>query len=128
MDFVEQLKSSVDIVQAIGEYVRLKRVGSSPRYMGLCPFHTEKTPSFSVHSGHQFFKCFGCQAGGDVLSFVMKLEGVTFFEALKLLAERNGIPMPRRDYSDPEAKLRGALIEMHEIAATTFQKNLMGPG
>ncbi len=127
MDFVEQLKSSVDIVQTIGEYVRLKRVGSSPRYMGLCPFHTEKTPSFSVHSGHQFFKCFGCQVGGDVLSFVMKIEGVTFFEALKLLAERNGIPMPKREYSDPEAKLRGALIEMHEIAASTFQKNLMGP-
>jgi DNA primase len=128
MNFVEQLKSSVDIVQTIGEYVRLKRVGNSPRYMGLCPFHTEKTPSFSVHSGHQFFKCFGCQVGGDVLSFVEKIEGVSFFEALKLLAERNGITMPRREYSDPEAKLRGALIEMHEIAAQTFQRNLAAPG
>ncbi len=60
MDFAEQVKSSVDIVKVIDEYVRLKKAGGSPRYTGLCPFHTEKTPSFSVHSGHQFYKCFGC--------------------------------------------------------------------
>jgi DNA primase len=128
MDFVEQLKSSVDIVKTIGEYVRLKRVGSTPRHMGLCPFHTEKTPSFSVHAGHQFFKCFGCGVGGDVLKFVMEIERITFFEALKLLAERNGIAMPKREFSDPDAKLRGALIEMHEIAAGLFHSNLNGPG
>ena len=127
MDFVEQLKSSVDIVKTIGEYVRLKRVGSSPRYMGLCPFHTEKTPSFSVHGSHQFFKCFGCGVGGDVLKFIMEIERISFFEALKLLADRNGIAMPKRDYSDPDSKLRGALLEMHEIAASTFQANLKGP-
>jgi DNA primase len=127
MDFVEQLKSSVDIVKTIGEYVRLKRVGSTPRYMGLCPFHTEKTPSFSVHSSHQFFKCFGCDVGGDVLKFVMELERISFFEALKLLAERNGIAMPKREYSDPDSKLRGAIMEMHEIAASVFQKNLGSP-
>jgi len=63
MDFVEQLKSSVDIVKTVGEYVRLKRAGSTPRYMGLCPFHTEKTPSFSVHGSHQYYKCFGCGLG-----------------------------------------------------------------
>ncbi len=128
MDFVEQLKSQVDIVKTIGEYVRLKRVGSTPRYMGLCPFHTEKTPSFSVHSSHQFFKCFGCGVGGDVLKFVMEIERLSFVEALKLVAERNGIAMPRREYSDPESKLRGALTEMHEAAAAAFQSNLMGPG
>ncbi len=128
MDFVEQLKSQVDIVKTIGEYVRLKRVGSTPRYMGLCPFHTEKTPSFSVHSSHQFFKCFGCGLGGDVLKFVMEIERLSFVEALKLVAERNGIAMPRREYSDPESKLRGALTEMHEAAAAAFQSNLMGPG
>src|SRR5258707_645774 len=111
MEFVEQLKSAVDIVKTIGEYVRLKRVGSSPRHVGLCPFHTEKTPSFSVHSGHQFFKCFGCGVGGDVLEFVMQIERITFFEALKLLAERNGIAMPKREFTDPDAKLRGALME-----------------
>ena len=128
MDFVEQLKSSVDIVKTIGEYVRLKRVGSTPRYMGLCPFHTEKTPSFSVHSGHQFFKCFGCGVGGDVLNFVMEIERISFFEALKLLAERNGIAMPKREYSDADSKLRGALMEMHEIAAGVFHANLQSPG
>jgi DNA primase len=127
MDFVEQLKSQVDIVKTIGEYVRLKRMGSTPRYMGLCPFHTEKTPSFSVHSGHQFFKCFGCGVGGDVLNFVMELERITFYEALKLLAERNGIAMPKREYADADSKLRGALMEMHEIAAAAFQANLIGP-
>ena len=127
MDFVEQLKSQVDIVKTIGQYVRLKRVGSTPRYMGLCPFHTEKTPSFSVHSSHQFFKCFGCGIGGDVLNFVMEIERISFYEALKLLAERNGIAMPKREYSDPDSKLRGALMEMHDIAAGVFQANLTGP-
>jgi DNA primase len=127
MDFAEQLKSSVDIVKTIGEYVRLKRAGSTPRYMGLCPFHTEKTPSFSVHAGHQFYKCFGCNTGGDVFKFIMEIERVSFFEALKLLAERNGIAMPQRDYSDPDSKLRAALMDLHEIAAREFQANLNGP-
>ena len=126
MDFAEQVKSSVDIVKTIEHYVRLKKAGASPRYTGLCPFHTEKTPSFSVHSTHQFYKCFGCGASGDVFKFVMEIERVSFFEALKLLAERNGIAMPKREYADAEAKLRGALQEMHEIAARVFQSNLNG--
>jgi DNA primase len=128
MDFVEQLKSSVDIVKTIQGYgVKLKRTGSTGRYLGLCPFHTEKTPSFNVNAAMQRFKCFGCSLGGDVLSFVMELERISFFEALKLLAETNGIPMPKREYSDPDSKLRGALFEMHEIAASTFQANLKSP-
>jgi len=127
MDFAEQVKSSVDIVKTIGEYVRLKKAGGSPRYTGLCPFHTEKTPSFSVHASHQFYKCFGCGASGDVFKFVMEIERISFFESLKLLAERNGIAMPKRDYSDPDSKLRGALMEMHETAARVFQINLNGP-
>ncbi len=127
MDFVEQLKSSVDIVKTVGEYVRLKRMGSTPRYMGLCPFHTEKTPSFSVHGSHQYFKCFGCGLGGDVLKFIQEIERISFVEALKLLAERNGIAMPKREYSDAESKLRGILTEMHELAASTFQANLNRP-
>jgi len=124
MDFVEQLKSSVDIVKTVGEYVRLKRAGSTPRYMGLCPFHTEKTPSFSVHGSHQYFKCFGCGQGGDVLNFVMEIERISFYEALKLLADRNGLTMPKREFSDPDSKLRGVLMEMHDLAASTFQSNL----
>ncbi len=127
MDFAEQVKSSVDIVTVIGEYVRLKKAGGSPRYTGLCPFHTEKTPSFSVHSTHQFYNCFGCHASGDLFKFVMEIERISFFEALKLVAERNGMTMPKRDYADPDAKLRGALMEMHETAARVFQNNLNGP-
>jgi DNA primase len=129
MDFVEHLKSSVDIVKVIGEYVRLRRVGTGSRYMGLCPFHTEKTASFSVHQTHQFYKCFGCGAGGDVLKFVMEIERLSFYEALRLLADRNGIPMPKRaDYSDDETRLRAAVFQMHEIAAKAFRANLNSPG
>lgn len=126
MDFVEQVKSSVDIVRFVGEYVRLKKLGN--RYVGLCPFHNEKTPSFGVNAVHQFYKCFGCGAGGDIFKFVMDLEGITFFEALKFVAERNGIPMPKRaEFADPQAKQRAALLEMHEAAARLFQSNLNSP-
>jgi DNA primase len=128
MDFVEQVKSSVDIVKVIGEHVRLKKLGGSGRYVGLCPFHQEKTPSFSVHAGHQYYKCFGCGEGGDVFKFLQEMERVSFFEALKLLAERNGIPMPKRaEYTDPESKLRGSLLHMHEVAAQLYRQNLNGP-
>jgi DNA primase len=128
MDFVEQVKSSVDIVKVIGEHVRLKKLGGSGRYVGLCPFHQEKTPSFSVHAGHQYYKCFGCGVGGDVFKFVQEIESVSFFEALKLLAERNGIPMPKRsEYSDPDSKLRNALLDIHELAAQLYRQNLNGP-
>lgn len=128
MDFVEQLKSSIDIVKVVGEYVRLRRVGATGRYLGLCPFHQEKTPSFNVNQTRQFYKCFGCGVGGDALKFVMEVDGLTFPETLKLLAERNGIPMPARsEYSDGESKLRGALMEMHEIAAQLYRDELQGP-
>ena len=127
MDFKEQLKSSVDIVKVIGEYVRLRKSGVS-RYTGLCPFHSEKTPSFSVHAGHQFYKCFGCGASGDVLKFVMEFEHVSFPEALKLLAERNGIPMPKRaEYADAETRLRAAVFQIQELAQEAFREQLAGP-
>src|ERR1700722_15414794 len=127
MDFKEQLKSSVDIVKVIGEHVRLRKSGVS-RYTGLCPFHNEKTPSFSVHAGHQFYKCFGCGASGDVLKFVMEVEHVSFPEALKLLAERNGIPMPKRaGYSDPEPGLGAAVYQIQELAQEAYSEHLAGP-
>jgi DNA primase len=127
MDFKEELKSSVDIVKVIGEYVRLRKSGVS-RYTGLCPFHSEKTPSFSVHAGHQFYKCFGCGAAGDVLKFVMEFEHVSFPEALKLLAERNGIPMPKRaEYADAETHLRNAVYQIQELAQEAFREQLAGP-
>jgi DNA primase len=129
MDFVEQLKSSVDIVKVIREYVpSLKKAGSGSRYMGLCPFHNEKTPSFSVHGTHQFYKCFGCDAKGDMINFVMAIEGLTFQEALKLIAERNGIAMPKRQgYSDAESRVRGSVLDMHELAGRLFRSALQSP-
>lgn len=127
MDFVEQLKSSIDIVKVIGEYVRLKRIGAKGRWVGLCPFHQEKTGSFSVNQSRQFYKCFGCGVGGDVLKFVQEIEGFTFPEALKMLAERNGIPMPKRnEYGDADSKLRAALFEIYSLASQMFQANLRG--
>jgi len=128
MDFVEQLKSSIDIVKVAGEYVRLRRIGATGRYLGLCPFHQEKTPSFNVNQTRQFYKCFGCGAGGDVLKFVMEVDGLTFPETLKLLSERHGIPMPQRpEYSDSDSRLRGALHDMHTIAAKLYRTALSGP-
>ena len=127
MDFKEQLKSSVDIVNVIGDYVRLRKSGVS-RYTGLCPFHSEKTPSFSVHAGHQFYKCFGCGASGDVLKFVMEFEHVSFPEAMKLQAERNGIPMPKRaEYADADTRLRAAVFQIQELAQEAYRDQLAGP-
>ncbi|HEY7305506.1 MAG TPA: DNA primase [Bryobacteraceae bacterium] len=129
MNFAEHLKSQLDIVDVVGQYVRLKRQGSGQRFVGLCPFHSEKTPSFGVHSALQYYKCFGCDAAGDVFKFVQQMESLTFPETLKLLAERYGIPMPERQrIDDPEAQRRAALLEMHEIAAETFQGNLRSAG
>jgi DNA primase len=126
MEFVDQLKSAVDIVTVIGEYVRLRKA-SAYRYTGLCPFHSEKTPSFSVHASKQFYHCFGCHAHGDVLKFVMEIEGVSFYEALKSLAERYGIPMPKRSqFSDEDSRRRAALYRMHELAQENFRQNLRG--
>ena len=125
MGFAEELKSQLNIVDVVSQYVRLKRSGRGPSYVGLCPFHSEKTPSFHVHSTGQFYKCFGCDAGGDVFQFIMEIENLTFPEALKLLAERYGIPIPERPrYRDAEAQRSAALLEMHEIAAQWFQANL----
>src|ERR1022692_2292222 len=124
MDFVEQLKSSVDIVSVVGEYVKLRRSGAN-RYMGLCPFHSEKTPSFTVHVVYQFYKCFSCGVHGDVVKFVQEKDGLSFYEALKSLSERYGIPMPKRSgYADEDSKLRGALLVMHEQAEENFRANL----
>ncbi|SPE27108.1 DNA primase [Candidatus Sulfopaludibacter sp. SbA6] len=126
MEFAEQLKSSVDIVSVIQEYgPRLRKSGNN--YSGLCPFHNEKTPSFSVSATKQFYYCFGCHAKGDVINFVMEIEKVSFYEALKTLAERHGIPMPKRSqYADEDSKLRGVVFQMHEYAQENFRANLNG--
>jgi DNA primase len=129
MSFAEQLKSQLNIVDVVSQYVRLKRSGAAHRFVGLCPFHSEKTPSFSVHSGNQFYYCFGCHATGDVFKFVQEMESLTFPEVLHTLAERNGIPVPQRQRpDDPEQQEKAAIFEMQEIAAQLFQDNLRGPG
>ncbi|HKD08491.1 MAG TPA: DNA primase [Bryobacteraceae bacterium] len=127
MDIAQQIKSQLDIVRVISDYVpRMRRFGN--RYSCLCPFHNEKTPSFSVYADHQFYKCFGCDAKGDVFNFVMSIENITFWEALKKLAEQNGIPLPKQSQvSDEKTRARGALREMHEIAVQHFRTNLAGP-
>ncbi|SVD95445.1 uncharacterized protein METZ01_LOCUS448299, partial [marine metagenome] len=92
-DAAELIRSSADIVRVVGDYVSLKKSGSNLK--GLCPFHSEKTPSFSVHSEKQIFHCFGCGVGGDAFKFVMLIEQVSFPESLKIVAEKCGIPMPK---------------------------------
>ena len=126
MDLAQQIKATVDIVQVVGERVRLKRAGA--RWVGLCPFHTEKTPSFGVNVAMQIFKCFGCGKGGSVIDFIMEVDGVTFWEACKYLAERHGIPLPKRSWeSDEQTRKRAGLYEMNEIAHKLYHSALGGP-
>lgn len=128
-DFASTVKLQADIVRVVGEYVKLKKSGAQ-NYSGLCPFHNEKTPSFSVHATRQFYHCFGCGASGDVFSFVQKVENITFPEAVRSLATKLNIPLPQRDYSPAEARdasLRAKLIELHEEAAKFFQEQMRTP-
>jgi DNA primase len=129
-DFKETVKAQADIVRVIGDYIKLKKAGAQ-NYAGLCPFHGEKTPSFSVHATRQFYHCFGCGVSGDVFSFVQKIENITFPEALRLVAQKLGIPLPKATYSSPgearDAKLRAQLLDAQERAATFFQQCLNRP-
>jgi DNA primase len=129
-DFAQSVKQQADIVKVIEGYIRLRKAGAQ-RFTGLCPFHKEKTPSFSVHAGQQFFYCFGCQATGDVFSFVGRIENVSFPEAVRIVAQKCGIPLPKREFSSPEqaaeARLRTKLLELHETAAAWFEDQLRGP-
>ncbi len=129
-NFKESLKQQADIVRIVGDYVRLKKAGAQ-NFSGLCPFHNEKTPSFSVHATRQFYHCFGCGASGDVFSFVQKVENITFPEAVRLIAQKLGVPMPKVSPSSPaearDAKLRMALLDVHERATAFFQECLRRP-
>src|SRR5260221_5294031 len=98
--FKETVKQQADIVRIGGDYVKLKKAGAQ-NYSGLCPFHDEKTPSFSVHATHQFFHCFGCGVSGDVFTFVQKIENVTFPEAVRAVAQKLGIAPPKLTYGSP---------------------------
>jgi DNA primase len=129
-DFAQTVKQQADIVKVIEGYIRLRKAGAQ-NYTGLCPFHKEKSPSFSVHAVRQFYHCFGCQASGDVFSFVGKIENVTFPEAVRIVAQKCGIPLPKREFSSPEqaaeARLRAKLLELHEAATAWFEEQLRGP-
>jgi DNA primase len=129
-DFSYTVKQQADIVRIIGDYVKLKKAGAQ-NFAGLCPFHGEKTPSFSVHATRQFYHCFGCGVSGDVFSFVQKIENITFPESVRLVAQKLGIPPPKASYSTPgeakEARLRGQLLDVHERAVAFFQDCLRRP-
>jgi len=129
-DFAYTVKQQADIVRIVGDYVKLRKAGAQ-NYSGLCPFHSEKTPSFSVHATRQFFHCFGCGASGDVFSFVQKIENITFPEAVRVVAQKLGIPMPKVSFSTPaearEAGLRTVLVEIQERACGFFQESLRRP-
>src|ERR1700735_4329822 len=126
--FAERVKQQADVVRVIGEYVRLKKSGQN--FTGLCPFHQEKTPSFAVHPVKQIYHCFGCGAGGDVFKFVMELEKCTFPEAIRTVAEKCGITIPKPRERSPEERRenqqRTSLVDMHREAATFFSKHLLG--
>lgn len=127
--FVEQLKTSIDIVHVVQGYVRLRKSGSS--FLGICPFHQEKTPSFHVRQSPAYYYCFGCGAKGDAISFVQNIERISFPETVKLLAERYGIPLPKSEStpeSDQAARERQVLLEIHERAAEIFRAQLTGGG
>jgi len=129
-DFAYTVKQQADIVRIIGDYVKLKKAGSQ-NYAGLCPFHGEKTASFSVHATRQFYHCFGCHESGDVFKFIQKIENITFPEAVRLVAQKLNIPLPKASYSTPgeakEARLRGQLLDVHERAVAFFQECLRRP-
>lgn len=124
-DLIEEIRSRNDIVDVISSYVKLKKQGAT--YFGLCPFHNEKSPSFSVTPGKQMYYCFGCGEGGNVYSFIMKYENYSFVEAVKMLADRAGITLPEAEYSEEERKradLRANLLEINKKAAMYFHHQL----
>jgi DNA primase len=126
--FAEKVKQQADIVRVVGEYVRLKKSGQN--FTGLCPFHAEKSPSFAVHPTKQIYHCFGCGVGGDVFKFVMEMEKCAFPEAIRIVAEKCGIAVPRQKERSPEERKenqqRSVLVEMHREAQTFFVKQLEG--
>src|SRR5574344_1347609 len=124
-DLIEEIRSKNDIVDVISSYVKLKKQGST--YFGLCPFHNEKSPSFSVTPGKQMYYCFGCGEGGNVYSFIMKYENYSFLEAVKMLANRAGVQLPEAEYSEEErrrADLKTKILEINKLAAQFYHYQL----
>lgn len=127
MELVDRVREVSSLVEIASQYTAMKKRGR--KWVGLCPFHTEKTPSFTVDEEKQLYHCFGCGAGGDVFSLVMEKESLNFPEALKYLAERYHIPLPERDRADSgQVKLEEKLFKINELALAFFQKNLFESG
>jgi len=133
-DFAQLVKQQADIVRIIGDYLKLRKTGAQ-NYTGLCPFHKEKTGSFSVNATHGYYYCFGCHEKGDVFNFVMKMEGLSFPEAVRAVATKAGVALSKREFSSPEearqygeqAGLRRQLIDLHEAATQYFEAQLKAP-
>jgi DNA primase len=123
--FAQQVKDQADIVRIVSDYVALRKRGAN--YVALCPFHTEKTPSFNVHPVKGIYKCFGCGAGGGVFDFVMQIEGCSFAEAVRIVAEKSGIPIPASIPQEGSAEDRQRLFWINELAARFFERQLKGP-
>ena len=129
-NFSQLVKQQADIVRIVGEYVKLRKTGAQ-NHTGLCPFHKEKTGSFSVNAAHGYFYCFGCHEKGDVFTFVMKMENISFPEAVRVVAVKAGVPLPKREFASPEeareAGLRRQLLDIHEAATQYFEAQLKSP-
>lgn len=127
-EIVEEVRTKTDIVDIVSGYVKLQKKGSS--YFGLCPFHNEKSPSFSVSPSKQMYYCFGCGAGGNAITFLMEYESYSFKEALQVLADRAGVVLPKQEMSKEakaQADLKAALLEIHKLAANYFYYQLKHP-
>ena len=127
-EVIEEVRTRNDIVDIVSQYVNLKKKGAN--YFGLCPFHNEKSPSFSVSPGKQMYYCFGCGAGGNVITFVMEYENYTFVEAVKMLADRAGIALPEVEYSKEaraQADLKNTLLEINRLAAKLLLLSVKQP-
>jgi DNA primase len=129
-DFAQLVKQQADIVRIVGDYLKLRKTGAQ-NYKGLCPFHKEKTGSFSVNAAGRFYYCFGCHETGDVYTFVMKMEGLSFPEAVRAVAQKTGIALPKHEFNSPEeareAGLRRQLLDIHEAATQYFEAQLKSP-
>lgn len=124
---IEEVRQTNDIVDIISQYVHLKRSGRN--FFGLCPFHNEKSPSFSVSPDKQIFHCFGCGVGGNVFTFLTKIEGINFVEAVQILAERSNIQLPTLENSGDSIKeeLKSKVYKVNEFAANYYHENLYKP-
>ncbi|HYV07933.1 MAG TPA: DNA primase [Blastocatellia bacterium] len=126
--FADDVRNQADIVRVVSDYVTLKKRGSN--YLAICPFHSEKTPSFNVHPGKGLFKCFGCSAGGSIFDFVMRIEGCGFPESVRIVAEKSGIPIPAVEETEDHKKVAQArehVLRLNEWAAEYFENQLMEP-